>query len=116
LAFTLTTAGTAGLFKGGDVVFQYVQFRLKTESTNWNTVVCATTVGASGEPNVSQITSFEGATDFDSTSQTGKSIATMLTEESANIKDRTTGGIFFREEFNTKFIKAVADPTAEVTC
>lgn len=113
MAFTLSVTGTAGLFKNDDVVFQYVQFRLKTELTNWNTVVCATTVGS---PSVSEITSFESAIDFDSTTQAGKSIATILAERQAEIKDRTTGGIFFREEFNTKFIKAVADPTAEVTC
>lgn len=113
MSFTLSTTGDAGLFKDGDVVFQYVQFRLKTETTNWQTVVCATTVGS---PQVNAITTFVGPTLFDSTTQTGKDIATMLSEQAALVQDRTSGSIYFREEFNTQFIKAVADTTAEATC
>lgn len=58
VSFTLSVTGDTGLVKDGDVIFQYMQFKHKSEATNWNTVACATTVGS---PSVNAITSFYGS-------------------------------------------------------
>ncbi len=69
---TFSTTGPTSMVKDGDFVFNYLSFREKDSSDPWVTVGCVTKIG---DKLASEIISWESPTEFDSTTQTGKSIA-----------------------------------------